>query len=139
MPPLHPQPLYSHERGLIANEGATVTVVEGDYDAAVRSAAEKSTTVPSGLLTQDTSFDGYEAIPSWIVDGYSTMLYEIDSQLEEQGSKPTIIITPVGVGSLAPYLDICTTHVIYAINISKLYYLRTAALFSQTATAGGRG
>ncbi|KFX95459.1 hypothetical protein V490_03856 [Pseudogymnoascus sp. VKM F-3557] len=96
-----PRAVKDHERGLIMNEGATVIVVEGDYDAAVRSAAEKATTLPSGLLIQDTSFEGYEDIPSWIVDGYSTMLYEIDTQLEEQGLKPTIIITPVGVGSLA--------------------------------------
>jgi diaminopropionate ammonia-lyase len=91
-----PTAVKDHERGLITNEGATVTVVEGDYDA-----AEKSTRLPSGLLIQDTSFEGYEDIPSWIVDGYSTMMHEIDSQLEEQGLKATIIITPVGVGSLA--------------------------------------
>lgn len=98
---LVPTAVDGHTRELIVNEGAEVTVIQGDYDDAVRSAAEKTATSPGGILIQDTSFEGYEEIPSWIVDGYSTMMHEVDSQLEEQGLRPTIIITPVGVGSLA--------------------------------------
>lgn len=30
------------------------------------------------LLVVDTSWDGFEEIPSWVVDGYSTMLSETD-------------------------------------------------------------
>ncbi|OBT66235.1 hypothetical protein VE03_04360 [Pseudogymnoascus sp. 23342-1-I1] len=96
-----PTAVNGHTRELIVKEGAEVTVIQGDYDDSVRSAAEKTATSAGGLLIQDTSFEGYEDIPSWIVDGYSTMLHEVDSQLEERGLKPTIIITPVGVGSLA--------------------------------------
>ncbi|KFY73593.1 hypothetical protein V499_06353 [Pseudogymnoascus sp. VKM F-103] len=96
-----PTAVSSHARELIAAEGADVIVIQGDYDDSVRIAAEKSTTSPSGLLIQDMAFEGYDDIPSWIVDGYSTMLHEVDSQLEEKGLKPTIITTPVGVGSLA--------------------------------------
>lgn len=98
---LVPTAVDGHTRELIVKEGAEVTVTQGDYDDAVRSAAEKTATSPGGILIQDTSFEGYEDIPSWIVDGYSTMMHEVDSQLEEQGLRPTIIITPVGVGSLA--------------------------------------
>lgn len=96
-----PAAVKSHARELISNEGAEVTIIQGDYDDTVLHAAERTISSPGGLLIQDTSFEGYEEIPSWIVDGYSTMLHEVDSQLEEQGLKPTIIITPVGVGSLA--------------------------------------
>ncbi|KFY37649.1 hypothetical protein V494_04661 [Pseudogymnoascus sp. VKM F-4513 (FW-928)] len=96
-----PKAVSSHARELIVNEGAEVMVIDGDYDDTVGRAAEKSTTSPSGLLVQDMSFEGYEDIPAWIVDGYSTMLHEVDSQLAEQGLEPTTIITPVGVGSLA--------------------------------------
>lgn len=96
-----PTAVKGHDRELIVKEGAKVTVIQGDYDDTVRRAAEKTASSPGGLLIQDTSFEGYEDIPSWIVDGYSTMMHEVDSQLEERGLKPTIIITPVGVGSLA--------------------------------------
>lgn len=94
-----PTAMNNHARELIANKGAKVTVVEGDYDESVRSAAEKAATTLGGLLIQDMAFEGYDDIPSWIVDGYSTMLREIDFQLEDRNLKPTIIITPVGVDS----------------------------------------
>ena len=87
-------------RKLIANEGAEVISVDGDYDAAVEEASRQANAFPSGLLVQDTSFDGYEVTPTWIVEGYSTMLVEIEEQLAEQNLKASTIVTPVGVGSL---------------------------------------
>ncbi|KFY27323.1 hypothetical protein V491_00942 [Pseudogymnoascus sp. VKM F-3775] len=95
-----PRAVSNHARELIVKEGADVTVVEGDYDESVRSAADKTATTPGGLLIQDMSFEGYDDIPSWIVDGYSTMLREIDVQLEDRNLKPTIIITPFSMSSL---------------------------------------
>ena len=35
----------------------------------------------------------------WIVDGYATMLHEVDKQLE--GAHPNLVVAPVGVGSFA--------------------------------------
>ncbi|KAK2763198.1 hypothetical protein FQN54_009834 [Arachnomyces sp. PD_36] len=96
-----PYDLDEYTRNLIASEGATVTVVEGDYDAAILRANQKSSSLENSLLIQDTAFEGYEEIPSWIVEGYSTMLHEIDSQLASYNIKPTTIITPAGVGSLS--------------------------------------
>lgn len=84
----------------IVSEGAKVTVTQGNYDVAVDAAAKAAGEVPNGVLIQDTAWDGYQTIPSWIVQGYSTMLSEIDDQLEAAGSKPTILVSPVGVGSL---------------------------------------
>ncbi len=52
------------------------------------------------LLIQDNAFEAYERIPAWIVEGYSTLLFEVESQLEAQGLKATTIVTPIGVGSL---------------------------------------
>lgn len=98
---LVPQTLDEYTRGLIASEGACVHVVGGDYDLAVQKAAEMATATHGGLLIQDTSFPGYEEIPSWIVEGYSTMLSEVDAQLANLGLRSTVVITPVGVGSLA--------------------------------------
>ena len=41
---------------------------------------------------------GYEQVPAWIVQGYQTLLDEIDTQL---GGAPDLVAVPVGVGSLA--------------------------------------
>ncbi|OAL71909.1 acetylornithine deacetylase [Trichophyton violaceum] len=92
--------LDQHTRDLIAGEGATVTGVEGDYDDAISVSAKKADEYPNFILVQDTAFEGYEKIPAWIVDGYSTMLTEIDDQLQDQGLKTTVIVSPAGVGSL---------------------------------------
>ncbi|KAI9870607.1 MAG: hypothetical protein M1830_004052, partial [Pleopsidium flavum] len=89
----------SQER--IASEGALIEVVEGDYDLAVK-IADQEAAVSGGLLIQDTAWPGYDEIPRWIVDGYSTMLQEIDKQVLEIAGKPAdLVVFPVGVGSLA--------------------------------------
>ncbi|MFC3890624.1 diaminopropionate ammonia-lyase [Lentzea rhizosphaerae] len=82
---------------LIAGEGAEVVRVDGDYDAAVRRAAEFSERSGRALV-QDTAWDGYEEVPAWIVEGYRTLLEEIDAEL---GEPPDLVVVPVGVGSLA--------------------------------------
>lgn len=87
----------------IANEGARVVEIPGDYDEAVARARATAILFGSdGLLIQDTAFDGYEDIPQWIVDGYSTMMHEADSQIFELlQARPDVVLVPVGVGSLA--------------------------------------
>ncbi len=86
----------------IESEGAEVTVIQGDYDDAVATAFNKSKETANGLLIQDNSFAGYgREIPEWIVEGYSTLLVEVEEQLQAENLKPTTIVTPVGVGSLA--------------------------------------
>ncbi|KAE8144978.1 tryptophan synthase beta subunit-like PLP-dependent enzyme [Aspergillus avenaceus] len=88
-------------RTLIAGEGAEVVVVQGDYDQAVREAAGAAEMMDGGILVQDTAFEGYEDIPSWIVEGYSTMMMEIGEQIALEGLRCDLVVTPVGVGSLA--------------------------------------
>ncbi|KAK0392793.1 hypothetical protein NLU13_2288 [Sarocladium strictum] len=83
----------------IESEGATVVKSAGGYEAAIQSALQRSREQPGGILIQDTAFEGYEDIPGWIVEGYSTMLRELDDQI---GSRHVdLVITPVGVGSFA--------------------------------------
>lgn len=86
----------------IESEGpsVTVTVIAGSYDDAVATADAVSKEAETGLLIQDNAFEGYEQVPVWIVEGYSTLLLETEQQLEAQGLKATMIITPIGVGSL---------------------------------------
>ena len=85
---------------LLAGEGANVTRVDGDYDAAVARAAKEAIGASNNLLVQDTSFEQYETIPRWIVEGYSTLVAEAESQLKDLGLSATILTTPIGVGSL---------------------------------------
>jgi diaminopropionate ammonia-lyase len=82
----------------IADEGAKVVWTDGDYTDAVRCAAAFAGDQPGRALVQDTAWAGYEQVPAWIVQGYQTLLEEIDTQL---GGTPDLVAVPVGVGSLA--------------------------------------
>ena len=96
-----PQSMNEGTRGAIAGEGARVVIVQGDYDQAVQEAWETSKRPGGALLIQDTAFDGYEEVPAWIVEGYATMMGEIEDQLAQMNLSSTLMITPVGVGSCA--------------------------------------
>ncbi|MBT8161740.1 MULTISPECIES: diaminopropionate ammonia-lyase [Arthrobacter] len=86
----------------IKGEGAELIPLELTYDDVVQAAAESAEGNPLDLLVQDTSWPGYEDIPRWIVDGYTTLFTEIDQQLAVLGyDGPDLVACPVGVGSLA--------------------------------------
>ncbi|WP_244217114.1 diaminopropionate ammonia-lyase [Streptomyces carpinensis] len=97
-----PQGVHAHAVDAIAAEQAKVTEVPGSYDEAVRLAAEEAAALDA-VLVQDTAWPGYERIPGWIVEGYSTLCAEIDEQLAAEGvaEGPDLVSIPVGVGSLA--------------------------------------
>jgi diaminopropionate ammonia-lyase len=84
----------------IRGEGARVTVVDGDYDAAVATAA--ATAGERCLAIQDVGWPGYEQVPAWVIEGYGTIFWEVDDQLAERGEPgPDVVVVPVGVGGLA--------------------------------------
>jgi diaminopropionate ammonia-lyase len=83
----------------IQKEGADASITELNYDDAVRLAAEKAAKDPNGVMVQDTAWEGYEDIPSWIMQGYGTMALEADTQLKD--IRPTHVFVQAGVGSLA--------------------------------------
>jgi len=86
----------------IAAEGATVVRVDGDYDEAVRQAAAWASGRADAELVQDVAWPGYEEVPGWIVEGYGTLLFEIDDALFGLGiPRPDLVVVPVGVGSFA--------------------------------------
>ena len=86
----------------IAKEGAEVTIEEVNYDDCVRMAAAEAAKTEHGIIVQDTAWAGYEEIPSWIMQGYSTLVLEADKQLKENGvDRPTHVFVQAGVGSLA--------------------------------------
>ena len=86
----------------ILKENATATIESVNYDECVRMAAAAAAKTPNGVVVQDTAWDGYEEIPSWIMQGYGTMAMEADEQLDEYGcGRPTHVFVQAGVGSLA--------------------------------------
>jgi diaminopropionate ammonia-lyase len=85
----------------IEQNGAEVVVVDGNYDDAVRQVyqdAQKN----GWEVVSDTAWEGYQEIPKWVMQGYTTMLSETQEQLAGQGlCCPTHILIQAGVGSLA--------------------------------------
>ena len=85
----------------IRSYGARVEVVDGNYDDAVRKIAQDAKKYGWEIIS-DTSWDGYTEIPTWIMQGYTTILLEAQEQLAGMGiSKPTHVFVQAGVGALA--------------------------------------
>ena len=93
-----PKGSSSARRDNIAGEGALVTIEELNYDDCVRLAAAEAAEAENGVVVQDTAWEGYEEIPTWIMQGYGTMA---DEAAEQLGSRPTHVFIQAGVGSLA--------------------------------------
>lgn len=85
----------------IAKENAEVTIEDLNYDDCVRMAAKEAENTEHGIMVQDTAWEGYEEIPTWIMQGYGTLAMEADQQLAQDGCRPTHIFIQAGVGSLA--------------------------------------
>ncbi len=85
----------------IKAENAEASITDLNYDDAVRLAA-KDAEEKGWVMVQDTSWPGYEKIPTWIIQGYSTLALEIFQQLGgADGIRPTHIFLQAGVGSFA--------------------------------------
>lgn len=85
---------------VIAREGAELVMVDGSYDDAVRQSAAEAG--GDTILVSDTSWAGYERVPAAVVDGYATILDEVDRQLAEAGARiPDEVVVQIGVGAFA--------------------------------------
>lgn len=78
--------------------GAEASITEFNYDDTVRFAAEMAEK-NNWILVQDMAWDGYETVPGWIMEGYTTMAFEAVEQLREK--KPTHIFLQAGVGAMS--------------------------------------
>ena len=78
----------------IESEGATVTVVDGGYDDAIRRSAQDAS--DSCLVISDTSWEGYEEVPAWVIEGYGTVFADYRRGADRDH----------GRGSCAPLLDL---------------------------------
>jgi diaminopropionate ammonia-lyase len=95
-----PDGMVLARRKSIAEEGAEVIVVDGTYDEAVERSADAAG--ERALLVSDMSWPGYERIPLWVIEGYSTMLWEIDDELESRNEEgPDLVVVQVGGGAFA--------------------------------------
>ena len=77
--------------------GAEASITDLNYDDAVRLANRKAGE-NGWVLVQDTAWEGYEDIPTWIMQGYATMGLEAYEQMMK---KPTHVFLQAGVGSMA--------------------------------------
>ncbi len=85
----------------IRGEGAEVVVVEGTYDDCV-GVAERNASANGWQAISDTAYEGNMTIPSWVLNGYSTLFREMESELNPAGG-PLIdfVILQAGVGAFA--------------------------------------
>lgn len=84
----------------IRAHGAHAEILDMNYDECVRY-SNKLAEEKGYIMVQDTAWEGYEEIPTWIMQGYVTMAYEAYLKMKEQGKRPTHILLQAGVGSLA--------------------------------------
>lgn len=85
----------------IERNGAHVVVVDGTYDDAVRQ-VNTDAQVNGWQVISDTSWPGYEDIPTAVMQGYATMMVEAQEQFAGVGiTRPTHVFVQAGVGSLA--------------------------------------
>jgi diaminopropionate ammonia-lyase len=92
----------------MADLGAEVVRIDGDYDASVHLCARESE-ANGWVMVSDTSYDGYLDIPRQVMAGYATMateaLAQAAAQAASQGGGPiTHVFVQAGVGGLAAAL-----------------------------------
>ena len=124
---------------------AEVTITQWNYDDTVNyvnQCAEKN----GWVLVQDTSWPGYEQVPKWIMQGYTTMAQEAAEQLG--GAAPTHILLQAGVGAMAGavagyfrarYGDACPTIILVEPYGAACIYESMEAGDGQPHTAKGNG
>lgn len=95
-----PRDMAESRINAIKREGAMVTLVNGSYDDALKQAAQLAG--ERSLILSDTSWPGYEMLPRWVIEGYTTIFQEVDEELARwQQRGPDLVVVQIGVGALA--------------------------------------
>ncbi|MBP3866842.1 MAG: diaminopropionate ammonia-lyase, partial [Eggerthellaceae bacterium] len=81
--------------------GAEAQITNLNYDDAVRLAAQRADE-RGWVLVQDTAWEGYEQVPTQIMQGYTTLALEAVEQLG--GEVPTHVFLQAGVGAMSGVL-----------------------------------
>lgn len=128
----------------ITDLGAECIVTDMNYDDTVRltmrTASEKGWKV-----VQDTAWEGYTEVPTWIMQGYATLADEAAEQMQAMGTAcPTHVFLQAGVGAMAAgvlgYLtDVYGTDKLHAIVVEpdKADCLFRSAKQGQIVPVGG--
>jgi len=112
----------------ILAEGAEATVTDLNYDETVRFVADKAKQ-ENWLVIQDTAWEGYEDVPRWIMQGYSTIAQEFSADLGE--TIPTHVFIQAGVGAFAGviaeslrtlYKEKCPKIILVEADVADCYY-----------------
>lgn len=80
--------------------GAECIVTDMNYDDTVR-LTMKNAQQNGWEVVQDTAWEGYTKIPTWIMQGYATLADEAVEQMNAQAVKPTHVFLQAGVGAMA--------------------------------------
>ncbi len=84
----------------VLQTGSEAIVTAMNYDDTVRLAMQKAEE-KGWHLVQDSSWESYTKVPTWVMQGYMTMIYETLEQFREKGLRqPTHIFLQCGVGSM---------------------------------------
>lgn len=85
----------------IRSAGAESSITEFNYDDAVRFTLQQANRF-GWIVVQDTAWEGYVEVPTWIMQGYTSLVAESLEQLSSQGIvKPTHVFVQGGVGAYA--------------------------------------
>lgn len=84
----------------IRSQGAHAEMTDLNYDETVNLIAEEAKE-KGWVVIQDTAWEGYEEIPLWIMQGYSTLVSELRNQLAGELDTITHVVLQAGVGSFA--------------------------------------
>lgn len=80
--------------------GAECIVTDMNYDDTVR-LTMKNARQNGWEVVQDTAWEGYTTIPTWIMQGYATLADEAVEQMNTLGTTPTHVFLQAGVGAMA--------------------------------------
>ena len=118
--------------------GADASITNMNYDDTVRY-AKKIADENGYVFIQDTTCEGYEEIPLWIMQGYTTMGIEIINQISEV---PTHIFLQAGVGAMsgamtAFFRDLYPNSKIVIVEPNKADCIYQSALAGEMKFVGG--
>ncbi len=116
-------------------EGAEVFRTDWDYDDTLRYAVKVAEDI-GGTIIQDTTWGDYEEIPTWTMQGYTTMASEALSQLRLLDIyEPSHIFVQAGAGSMAGSVVGYYANILECQPITTLAEASDSACFYKTAKA----
>lgn len=94
-----PRGVPAGRRQAIAGLGAEIVDLDATYDQAVAACSQEAGA--ETLVLADTTTSAGDPVSEWVIEGYSTMLWEVEAQLAAtDADPPDVVVVPLGVGAL---------------------------------------